>query len=140
MERRKELEREAEREPLGEIVSRLREPPPPADDREQVEERLHGERGAEAGRRGYVRRCGQRRQRAAVGAKEQPDGGERHRRRQHRVAERTVADAAATADERCGRDEALARDAACERRPGVRAVEGSAVERGDDGEGDSRWT
>src|SRR5207253_7817679 len=106
VEGREELKREAQREPLGEIVSRLREAAAPADDGEEVEERLHGERGGEAGGSvGHARQRGQRREAAAVGAKEEPGSNECDRRCDERVAKGTVTCSAAAADERCDRDE-----------------------------------
>ena len=136
VERREEQKREAQREPPREIVPRLREHSAPADNGEEVEQRLHRERGREPGRSGgHARQRRQRRQRAAVGAKEQPHGGERDRGREDGVAERAIAKTAAAADERSEGDEALAGDAAREGGPRVGATEGAAAERRDDAEG-----
>src|SRR5205807_6482831 len=123
VERCESLEREAEREPPGEVVPGLRQPAAPADDGEHVEERLHGERGGEPGRSvGDAGQRGQRREPAGAGAEEEPRGYECERSDDDRVAKRPVAEAAAAAEERRDSDETLGGDAAGEGGPSVRAI------------------
>ena len=128
MERGEEHEREAEREPAREVVAAACVAQTPADDRDETDERLQGERAGEIERLRLPVQRAELRQCRAERAQERPGDEERDPGRRDRVRDRPLAVLAAAAAERCDRDQRLPENRADQRRPGLGRVELAATE------------
>ena len=138
MQRREELQREAEGEPLCKVVAGPGESPSPPDDSQEIEKSLDREHRGKARRLGAAGGSRQRGQFGAVRAQENPGGQDSDGRGGERVPDRAVTGATAGADERRRRDQARAQDSSERSCPGLRGLERAPAQDRDDREGHQR--
>jgi hypothetical protein len=114
--------------PAGEVVAAPPEPPAPADDCAEVDERAEGERPRERERLARAVRPGQRGQRVAAAPEDDPRREQPQAREPDRVRDRPVAGAVPARQERRDCDERLTEDRADQCRPTLRPVHVAATE------------